>query len=166
MGRGSKRVGLISSLLLIIFILAFIILHYIILLGQSFWWGRPRKKIILMWFAISWTFLVFIYQWLFTSMFAVVRNDVIWLAWICDDCTWHHKTFPEQLHWHLAIKLYCVVLYQAYPDSLGVTVCGKCYYLRCNKLWKLRCDTATWIGYGIAAVTGYGITNYDIWDLL
>ena len=43
------------------------------------------------------------------------------------------------------VVLCYIVLYQAYPDSLGVTVCGKCYWLRCNKLWKLPCDTATWL---------------------
>ena len=28
---------------------------------------------------------------------------------MCDQCTWHHKTFLGQLYWHLAIKLYCIV---------------------------------------------------------
>ena len=28
---------------------------------------------------------------------------------MCDDCTWHHKTFLVQLYWHFAIKLYCIV---------------------------------------------------------
>ena len=27
---------------------------------------------------------------------------------MCDECTWHHKTFLVQLYWHLAIKLYCI----------------------------------------------------------
>ena len=31
-----------------------------------------------------------------------------WRAWVCG-CTWHHKTFLVQLHWHLAVKLYCVI---------------------------------------------------------
>ena len=31
------------------------------------------------------------------------------LAWMCDECTWHHKTFPVQLYWHLEIKLCCIV---------------------------------------------------------
>ena len=33
---------------------------------------------------------------------------------MCDECTWHHKTFLVQwVYWHLAIKLYCncIVLY-------------------------------------------------------
>ena len=30
---------------------------------------------------------------------------------MCDECTWHHKTFLLQLvYWHLAIKLYCIVV--------------------------------------------------------
>ena len=29
---------------------------------------------------------------------------------MCDECTWHHKTFLVQsVHWHLAIKLYCML---------------------------------------------------------
>ena len=28
---------------------------------------------------------------------------------MCDECTLHHKTFPVQLYWHLAIKLYSIV---------------------------------------------------------
>ena len=35
-------------------------------------------------------------------------NDVLWLAWMCDECTWHHKTFLMELYWLLAIKLYCI----------------------------------------------------------
>ena len=34
---------------------------------------------------------------------------------MCDECTWHHKTFLVQLYWHLAIKLYCIV----FVSSLG-----------------------------------------------
>ena len=34
-------------------------------------------------------------------------NDVLWREWMCDECTWHHKTFLEQLYWHLATKMYC-----------------------------------------------------------
>ena len=34
---------------------------------------------------------------------------VLWLVWLYDECTWHHKTFLVQLYWHLAIKLHCVV---------------------------------------------------------
>ena len=37
-------------------------------------------------------------------------NDVLWLAWMCDECTWHHKIFLVQLYWHLAIKLYGIWL--------------------------------------------------------
>ena len=33
-------------------------------------------------------------------------NEALWLEWMCDECTWHHKTFLVQLYWHLAIKLY------------------------------------------------------------
>ena len=29
---------------------------------------------------------------------------------MCDECTWHHKTFLTQLYQHLAIKLYCIVV--------------------------------------------------------
>ena len=29
---------------------------------------------------------------------------------MCDECTWHHKTFLVQLYWHLPIKLYGIVL--------------------------------------------------------
>ena len=30
---------------------------------------------------------------------------------MCDECTWHHKTFLVQsVYWHLAIKLYCIVI--------------------------------------------------------
>ena len=27
---------------------------------------------------------------------------------MCDECTWHHKTFLMELYWHLAIQLYCI----------------------------------------------------------
>ena len=38
--------------------------------------------------------------------------NVLWLEWMCDDCTWHHITFLVQsLYWHLAIKLYCCYCY-------------------------------------------------------
>ena len=30
---------------------------------------------------------------------------------MCDECTWHYKTFLMQMYWHLAIKLYCLALY-------------------------------------------------------
>ena len=31
---------------------------------------------------------------------------------MCDECTWHHKTFLVQsVYWHLAVKLYCIVLF-------------------------------------------------------
>ena len=61
-----------------------------------------------MWYAqldVSWIFHVFIYVWLFTLMFVV-----LWLAWMYDECTWHHKTFLMQLYWHLVIKLYILFL--------------------------------------------------------
>ena len=45
----------------------------------------------------------YIYNW--TRMLSVLC-----LEWMCDECTWHHKTFLVQLYWHLAIKLYCIVL--------------------------------------------------------
>ena len=32
------------------------------------------------------------------------------MARVCDECTWHHKTFLTQLYQHLAIKLYCIVV--------------------------------------------------------
>ena len=29
---------------------------------------------------------------------------------MCDECTWHHKTFLVQsVYWHLAINVYCIV---------------------------------------------------------
>ena len=37
----------------------------------------------------------------------------------CDECTWHHKTFLVQLYWHLAVKLYCIVLVS--PSSMSRT---------------------------------------------
>ena len=37
-------------------------------------------------------------------------NDVLWLAWMCNESTWHHKTFLAQLYWHLAMKLQSIVL--------------------------------------------------------
>ena len=50
--------------------------------------------------------------------------DVLWLGWMCDECTLHHETFLEQLYWHLAIKLYCKTLdyihvYNIYNIYLG-----------------------------------------------
>ena len=37
--------------------------------------------------------------------------NVLWLKWMWDECTWHHEIFLVQsLYWHLAIKLYCIVL--------------------------------------------------------
>ena len=40
---------------------------------------------------------------------------------MCDECTWHHKTFLVQsVYWHLAIKLYCIVLYWYLDTDRGM----------------------------------------------
>ena len=44
---------------------------------------------------------------------------VLWLVWMCDECTWHHKTFLVQWCWHLAIKLYWT-LTESYPYPADV----------------------------------------------
>ena len=41
---------------------------------------------------------------------------------MCDECTWHHKTFLMQLYWYWAIKLYCyIVLYFGYSGNIYTT---------------------------------------------
>ena len=46
--------------------------------------------------------------------------------------TWHHRTFPVQLYWHLAIKLYCIVN----PASLLQNVhCARHHTAVCH--WNL-----------------------------
>ena len=61
-----------------------------------------------------------IYLWIiFTRMFWCLLlwfNDVLGLAWMCDECTWHHKTCQEQLYCHLAVKLCCIVGLGAFDD--------------------------------------------------
>ena len=44
-------------------------------------------------------------------LFWGVFFNVLRLVWMCDECTWHHKTFLVQLYWHLAVKLYCVCVH-------------------------------------------------------
>ena len=42
---------------------------------------------------------------------------------MCDECTWHHKTFLRQLYWHLAIKLLLYYI-AGKPDVLtGISLC-------------------------------------------
>ena len=37
--------------------------------------------------------------------------NVLWLEWMCDECTWHHKTvLVQSVYWHLAIKWYCIII--------------------------------------------------------
>ena len=41
---------------------------------------------------------------------------------MCDECTWHHKTFRMKLHWHLAIiidVLYCRCIHPQTPTFCG-----------------------------------------------
>ena len=53
--------------------------------------------------------------------------NVLWLEWMCDECTWHHKTFLVQsVYWHLAIKLYCIVLCIVY-----------CIVLYCKRIQEI-----------------------------
>ena len=54
--------------------------------------------------------------------------NVLWLEWMCDECTWHHKTFLMQsVYWHLAIKLYCILYCKCMPETAG---------LDCAKWWN------------------------------
>ena len=64
---------------------------------------------------------VFIYEWpLPGCLFALVIKNVLWLEWMRDECTWHHKTFLVQSeYWHLAIKLYC---YACFPLNIRSSV--------------------------------------------
>ena len=39
----------------------------------------------------------------------VITFVALWLAWMCDECTWHHKTFLAQWYRHLAIS--CIIRY-------------------------------------------------------
>ena len=50
-------------------------------------------------------------QWLLYDVCCCCNLIVLWLAWMCCECTWHRRTFLVQLYWHLAIKLYCILLY-------------------------------------------------------
>ena len=50
----------------------------------------------------------------FTLLLAIFKwhsservNDLLWLVWMCDTCTWQHKACLVQLCWHSAMKLYC-----------------------------------------------------------
>ena len=54
---------------------------------------------------------MFIYNWLFTPICIVIKNlfVVLWLAWMCGECAWDHKTFLVQIYWHLVIKPHCIV---------------------------------------------------------
>ena len=51
-------------------------------------------------------FLVYLFMNDFLSwcLLLLQFNDVSWLAWMCDECTWHHQAFPVQLYWHIAIN--------------------------------------------------------------
>ena len=50
------------------------------------------------------------------------------LEWMRDECTWHHKTFPVQLYWHLAIKLYLAP--QNIPSAIVLTLGNKAAFLQ------------------------------------
>ena len=66
---------------------------------------------------------------------------------MCDECTWHHKTFLVQLYWHLAIKLYCVVpcgiiaawtTFLRWCDRPSISSACSSEWLREEKLWLLQ----------------------------
>ena len=58
--------------------------------------------------AVGFLVYLFIYEWVFTPMFVVADNhfNVLWLAWMSDECTRHHKTFLVQMCSHLAIEIW------------------------------------------------------------
>ena len=70
----------------------------------------------------------FAVDWACICLFAVVVINVLWLEWMCDECTWHYKTFLVQsVYWHLAIKLYCKCLFVGLCQYLGsVKRCKTC----------------------------------------
>ena len=56
---------------------------------------------------------------------------------MCDECTWHHNTFVVQsVYWHLAIKLYRIIV-------LCVCVCT-CARARCELLNRCRRHVDFW----------------------
>ena len=43
---------------------------------------------------------------------------------MCDECTWHYKTFLMQsVYWHLAIKLYCNLYCKPPPAKIVLSTC-------------------------------------------
>ena len=112
-----------------------------------------------MWYAqldASGIFHVFIYIYIYMNdflpgcLFAVVVINVLWLEWMCDECTWHHKTFLVQsVYWHLAIKLYCIVFVGelAFTNMFCLTITGRRWYIiysitiRKEMVWSCTEDT-------------------------
>ena len=86
----------------------------IIVFGWGF--GGRREEAIFVWYArldacgiLSCFYLwMTFYQDVYLLLFVI--HFFLWLEWMCDECTRHHKTFLEQsVYWHLAIQLYCIV---------------------------------------------------------
>ena len=48
------------------------------------------------------------------------QDDVLWLAQLCDEWTWHHKTFLLQLYWHQAIRPYCILTKPLLHQATGL----------------------------------------------
>ena len=74
-----------------------------------------KRQFLCQWYAqldVSWIFHVFIYEWLFTQIFVCCCCNLM-MVWMCDECTWHYKTFLVQLYWHLTIKMYRIAQWQS-----------------------------------------------------
>ena len=57
------------------------------------------------------------------------------LVWLCDECTWHHKTFLVQLHSDLAIKL-CYILQLQTHLAIKFYCVAFCNY---SHTWQYSC---------------------------
>ena len=62
----------------------------------------------------QWDFSCFYLRWMtfYQDVYLLLwQLNILWLEWLCDECTWQHKTFLVQsAYWHLAIKLYCIII--------------------------------------------------------
>jgi len=62
----------------------------------------------------QWDFSCFYLRWMtfYEDVYLLLwQLNILWLEWLCNECTWQHKTFLVQsAYWHLAIKLYCIII--------------------------------------------------------
>ena len=55
-------------------------------------------------------------------------NYSLWLAWMCDECAWHHTTFLVQLCWRYALH-YDASSWCFTADNMSILTCPTLLYI-------------------------------------